>query len=76
MTGLQLAAVAGLLVAAGLVGVLWWAIPGTPALGATLDHLAGGEDYTPEQRRRMLQRERRWVLKAKALGLLAGLRAG
>lgn len=40
------------------------------------DHLAGGEDYTPEQRRRMLQRERRWVLKAKALGLLAGLRAG
>jgi Type II secretion system (T2SS), protein F len=40
MTGLQLAAVAGLLVAAGLVGVAWWAIPGIPALGATLDQLA------------------------------------
>ncbi len=37
------------------------------------DHLAGGRDDTPARRRRMLERERRWVLKAKELGLLAGL---
>ncbi len=40
MTGVQLAALTGLLVAGGLVGIVWWVVPGVPALGAALDRLA------------------------------------
>lgn len=41
MTGLQLALIAGLLVAGGLVGVVWWAAPGIAALGPSLARLDG-----------------------------------
>lgn len=41
MTGLQLAALAGLLIAGGAVGVVWWAVPGTAALGPSFARLDG-----------------------------------
>lgn len=37
------------------------------------DHLAGEDDATPQERRRMRQRELRWVRKADALQLVDGL---
>lgn len=40
MTGLQLAALAGLLLAAGTVGAVWWLVPRRPALTPALERLA------------------------------------
>lgn len=37
------------------------------------DHLAGADDATPQQRRRMRARELRWVKAAKEMGLLRAM---
>lgn len=37
------------------------------------DHLMGGRDATPEERRRMRRRELRWLRQARERGLLQGL---
>lgn len=50
MTGIQLAALTGVLLASSVVGVVWWALPGTAALGpslARLDHTATTRSAAP-----------------------------
>ncbi len=47
MTGLQLAAIAGLLVAAGVVAGVWWLAPAHPALGPALQRINGMEGEVP-----------------------------
>ena len=46
MTGLQLAALTGLFLATGAVGIVWWALPGTAALGPALARLDGHATLT------------------------------
>lgn len=47
MTGLQIAALSGFFLAAGVVSAVWWLAPARPALGPALDRLAGVESSGP-----------------------------
>lgn len=47
MTGLQWAALVGVLIAGGVSGLVWWALPGTAALGPALQRLTGDHDLGP-----------------------------
>jgi len=60
MTGLQLAALIGLTMALGVVGLVWWAVPGVQRLGAALDGLSGPTMALPAGAEDLQDRFGRW----------------
>jgi len=70
MTGLQWGALIGLLVSAGVVGFVWWAIPGVPRLGAALAALGGSSPVIETEGGGLQDRLGGWTRRVLPAGLI------